>query len=798
MMWKTNSAFIGLALAAFLAACQSGIAWQDQLTLIDKGASDYVVVYDANAAPDKFAVKELNEIVKASTSVEFETADVKSDKAKTATKRILIGRNAMVRKALGDELLDSLRKQESLVTNRGNDLILVGGDDWGTLYAVYDFVENEAGYRNFLPAPGGERFVKTDTLRFSGTETRRAMAFKGYRDGGPKWWPGFDPRATAAFFFRNRMNQTAWHRDDFFLKDSGLSEEFHFENHCHGFAFIEWEKTFAAHPEYFTLNKDGQRISNAELCLSNPDCRRHVTSKVFEMIKEKRPQGINCYVVASNDNWGSRYCWCPNCLALEKKYNSTGGPLWDYMRELCTEVGKAYPDVFISTLAYKGAQQTEKALDNLVFPKNFIADCAFLNSLQTLTEIPAETLENGERFQKHENLLKWRKAATHVSYWFYAHTGGPITIFERPQKELRELRDAGVESIFHCPIGGGDRQFNNVSRYVTLRLMIDPDQDARALSAEAADFFFGAAAPMMMAHIDEMEQLRFALGLTPTEANPYPGFNILKPEQILRWRRDFDKMEELTKDDPRRNLFVRQARTAVDIWTVIFLRKIQQEFPDFKPDIPAIVTKGLATCDEIAAAKIDRNDNKNKAREAFESMKLFAYIKNDTMPAELQGYPKEKIIRQLPESVGAGATITPVPDADAIAAHAMKAHIPEKNSYDNGVGFEFYDAAEKKWLLTGKEANIPKAEIVPNHYKLYKMGTARLPKDLRFVTGGLWGTGLDVGTMGRHYDPTYHNRTYEIWISLKFEGPKFDPKSHATDSFISWDQILLVDKGVVE
>lgn len=410
-----SMATVCLLLAIFFAGCHTFWVTGRALTLIENGGSAYVVVCDTNSVPDRFAVKELVEIVKASTGVELKTAHVVSDEAKASSKRILVGRNALVRKAIGGNLLASLKKQESLVTGRGDDLILVGGDDWGTLYAVYDFVENEAGYRNFLPAPGGERIVKTDTLRFSGRETRRAMAFTGTRSGHPLWWPGYDPQATARFFFRNRFNLTHWFNDEAYLKDSGLREEFCFENHQHGFWFIGWDETFAAHPEYFTLDKDGHRISNAQLCLSNPDCRKHVTGKVLEKIKEKYPQGINCFVVASNDHWNRRYCWCPACLALEKQYNSVGGPLWDYMVELCAEVKKAYPDVLISTLAYKGVQQTEKAPDNIVFPDNFIADCAFLNYLQTPSEIAAETLENGERFQKYENLKKWTKIAKHVS-----------------------------------------------------------------------------------------------------------------------------------------------------------------------------------------------------------------------------------------------------------------------------------------------------------------------------------------------------------------------------------------------
>ncbi|NLE41189.1 MAG: hypothetical protein GX615_05085 [Lentisphaerae bacterium] len=50
--------------------------------------------------------------------------------------------------------------------------------------------------------------------------------------------------------------------------------------------------------------------------------------------------------------------------------------------------------------------------------------------------------------------------------------------------------------------------------------------------------------------------------------------------------------------------------------------------------------------------------------------------------------------------------------------------------------------------------------------------------------------------LGRYYDPSYHERRYEVWASLKCTGPFFDPDSAADVSDISCDQVFLVDKGM--
>ena len=116
-------------------------------------------------------------------------------------------------------------------------------------------------------------------------------------------------------------------------------------------------------------------------------------------------------MVGSNDNHNSRYCCCPGCRKLMEKYGTNGGPLWDFITELCRDIKRDLPDVFVTSLAYKGPEQTEKAPENLIFPDNFICDAAFLNSDRTLAEIPAEA----DGFSRLENLKKWCRITSHVA-----------------------------------------------------------------------------------------------------------------------------------------------------------------------------------------------------------------------------------------------------------------------------------------------------------------------------------------------------------------------------------------------
>lgn len=812
-------------LSAMCALVASRGAWgaESPLTLIDAGQSECVVVHDKSNPVEAFAVAELTEIVKGTTGVTLEANDLTDPERPATTTRILIGRNALVESVLGPELLASLKEQESLVTRRGNDLILTGGDDWGMIYAVYDFVENEMGYRCYAPYPGGEYFQKRDSLVYSGEETRTIPAFPGFRIcyTSPLMFRGAISDF-ARFSFRNRGTQLDWERYNpwekdkksaSFANDIGLVDKYkrHPAGGTHGLFFYVspadrtwcfWRGTgtpalkgsFEEHPEYFTWNQHGKRVDNIQLCFSSPEMRRLFTRRVIEAIEAK---GDGVYVVGSNDHSNQRYCWCPGCRAMEEKYNSVGGPLWDYMLELCETLKPDYPGVYIQTLAYKGPQQTEKAPDGVRFPANFICDAAFLNSSMTVKEIDPVTLEDGMVFDKFENLRKWVGITDHVSYWFYGGSA-PYQVYERVQKEIRELRDAGVRSVGSC--GLGSMEFGDITTYLYLRLLVDPDLDAKSLVAEFAAFKYGAAAPAMLAIIEELEQMRRDNLGDRSKAmyadDTYEKMSMIEAEQLVRWQQAFDEMLDVVKDDPVHSRNVRIARTAVDCWTTVFMHKIKAAYPDLALDAGAILARGRRSAEEAIAAGMLRPQNP-AALKVLDDMGLYANLKEDVIPVEINAKAGENVIRYLPAQpepwAVAKASLTE--DVEAVAQWAMREVITKPETFEEGVKFQYHDSLTKTWVATGF---VPKADIVPNTYQLHKLFTAYISPRSRLVFGNLWGSSLDLMKLGRYYDPTYQKRQYEFWVSLKCEGPVFDPESTAEVSTIAVEQVFLIDKGMPE
>ena len=252
-------------------------------------------------------------------------------------------------------------------------------------------------------------------------------------------------------------------------------------------------------------------------------------------------------------------------------------------------------------------------------------------------------------------------------------------------------------------------------------------------------------------------------------------------------------MLELVKGDPVSLRNVHIARLGVDAWTIAFSSKIRVEYPDWEFDAKKVVVRGLSACDEAENAGMVVK-RQNRARRLFETMEFYAYLKDDSLPAELQKYKAENVNRYLPTKPESYSVKTRslTDDPDAAACVTMCQIVSSDKNFDQGIAYEFYDEVNRKWLLGGK---IPLLELTPGKYRLVKIGVANISPSCRLVLGNYWDSSLSMN-FGRYYDPSYQQRKYEIWVSIKVDGPMFDRSSIAKDSRISCDQVFLVNLGL--
>jgi hypothetical protein len=261
------------------------------------------------------------------------------------------------------------------------------------------------------------------------------------------------------------------------------------------------KKYFKTHPEYFAL-VDGKRkpqghSGGGEFCLTNPEVRRIVLAKVLAELKTYHQYGM--FDISSNDNTEKSFCECLNCQALVKREGSQSGPLIDFVNYIANEVVKVYPEVKITTLAYKKTKQPPKQLRP---NKNVIIRVANDTALRPY---PICYVDDDTKFK--QNIMQWRSAGTQLFIWDYMVSflawPMPRPNLEVIGKNIDYYAKNGIYGLFlqSSHYGVGENQAK-LRAWVYAHKMWDPTRKMADLIRDFNYGYFGKAAPLMQQYSD--------------------------------------------------------------------------------------------------------------------------------------------------------------------------------------------------------------------------------------------------------------------------------------------------------
>ncbi|MBQ2632501.1 MAG: hypothetical protein IJG13_22710, partial [Kiritimatiellae bacterium] len=280
------SAAVCVAVSLGCACC--GQSAPRPLVLSEGNAAKYaVVVPDVAEKPGfSFALADMTNLLSRASGAAF---PVVPRSASPATRRLFVG--------IVPDGETAPKDGEYAVRVRGDDLYMFGGGAHGTRYAIYEFLENSAGFR-FYDMRGGMK-VPDGRVRLSVTpcEVRRKYDFDVHSLNS---WRHFVRPTSTIVLYRSGQD---YHMQSF-LGRAGIAvppddyREFRF--FCHTIpeylprkaadSRIEWIKKLGdnlekEHPEFFTLYEDGKRMFNHQRCLSNPGARKLLAERVLETIR---------------------------------------------------------------------------------------------------------------------------------------------------------------------------------------------------------------------------------------------------------------------------------------------------------------------------------------------------------------------------------------------------------------------------------------------------------------------------------------------------------------------------------
>lgn len=303
--------------------------------IVKNGASEYTILIPEELDENlKVAVADLQYGIEATCGYKMQTTTV-YDKNK---KYLSVGKTALYEENEESLVGDGLGADELRVLTVDDDVIMVGGANRGTCYAVYDFMEATFDFKWYTY---DDAYIKEreniELLELDINDEPELLIRDMFQ--GPYWQTDL---GTHKRFERNRR-----------MRFSYASEDLYFLSGHNMVSLILNKLDYVdEHPEWFSRPDKAMDINGAgQLCLTNEEMTEEFIRRVKEIILEKWNGERSIFFIGMSDN--ENYCECEKCNALLAETGAQSGNFIVF----ANKVARAINDEWIETV-YPGHKIT--------------------------------------------------------------------------------------------------------------------------------------------------------------------------------------------------------------------------------------------------------------------------------------------------------------------------------------------------------------------------------------------------------------------------------------------------------
>ena len=429
---------------------------------------------------------------------------------------VVLGQNERLDELNLNINLNSLKEDGFVIKTDSARLIIAGGNEKGTLYGVYTFLEDYLNCRMYSPKV--KVIPKKDRIVLGNINDTQIPAI-GFRDT----------------HYRVTWDEeyTAWHKLDH--DATGARTDWGMWVHTFN-ELVPPDVYYKDHPEYYAEVK-GKRIPT-QLCLANTE----VLNVTVQNLRRKIAQNPTAlyWSVSQNDN--RDFCTCEKCKAVDDREGSPSGSIISFVNQVADQ----FPDKMISTLAYEYGRHAPKTLR----PRSNVN--IMLCSIEAYRDKPITDDAKSADFVK--DVEDWGKISRDIIVWDYViqfnNLISPFPNLHVLKPNIQFFAKHGVNAMFeqgNREVGG---EFAELRAYLISKLLWNPEANVDTLMNDFLRGYYGAAAKPIRQYIDEMREALLKSGQplrifgTPNEAaNSY-----LTPSLIKRYDYLFDEAERSVVD----------------------------------------------------------------------------------------------------------------------------------------------------------------------------------------------------------------------------------------------------------
>ncbi len=445
---------------------------------------------------------------------------------------IVLGQNERLDELNLNINLNNLKEDGFIIRTDSARLIITGGNEKGTLYGVYTFLENYLDCRMYTSTV---KVIPRKDKIVLGKINDTQVPVIGFRDT----------------HYRVTWDEeyTNWHK----LDHNANGERTDWGMWVHTFnELVPPDVFYTEHPEYFAMVK-GKRIPT-QLCLTNPD----VLNVTVQNLRRKIAQNPTAlyWSVSQNDN--RDYCTCEKCKAIDDREGSPSGSIISFVNLVADQ----FPDKMISTLAYEYGRHAPKTLR----PRSNVN--IMLCSIEAYRDKPITQDPKSADFVK--DVEDWGKISKDIIVWDYViqfnNLISPFPNLHVLKPNIQFFASHGVNAMFeqgNREVGG---EFAELRAYLISKLLWNPEANVDTLMNDFLRGYYGSAAKPIRQYIDEMRNALIQSGQplrifgTPNEA----ATSYLTPGLIQRYEVLFDEAEHAVAAMPEVLERVRIARLPLE------------------------------------------------------------------------------------------------------------------------------------------------------------------------------------------------------------------------------------------
>lgn len=466
-----------------------------QVTLVEIGRpTATIVVADA---PSDQALEAAEVLRDQLAKISGATLPIAKESEPAEGSRIFVGRSKAL-SALGIDTPSghtSHMNEEAIIVKTVDDaLVLVGNEDWnyrGTLFAVYDFLEQDLGCRWYFPGDYGEVLPSMDTVTVGPLDRMERPSFRVRN----LWYAGWMPaNETAREEFREWFDRHKLNSLKVSLPGDGSISR-----------LAPPDDYFESHPEIFALDKDGNRQRDM-MCMSEPEGIRIAVETITKEFREN--PDVLSFGFAPPD--GFPMCHCERCQRFYPGFGGKGygdpslSDLWfSFANKIAVEVYKEFPDRWVLTNGYANRVRPPEVFaalsPNLGIQSAIIATCSIHRTGDPRC---------WQRIVYKQVMDRWTDMLDPVMIYDYDPAKSlenlPFPTLHCIKHDLPYFRDIGVWGFW--TEGSNSWMTTHLNYYVRAKLMWDADADVDALVHEYCQRFYGDAAKPVEDYIWTLEK----------------------------------------------------------------------------------------------------------------------------------------------------------------------------------------------------------------------------------------------------------------------------------------------------